>query len=568
MTCTCKAGEWLCAAFLCLAGVWPASADVVLSEIMFDPAGSDSYDEYVELYNTASTGAVDLAGWTLGDGVAFDRIVAEDRGTRLEAGGFALILDSGYFEYSTSYDPLPAEVLVLTIDGASFGDRGWNNQIPEPVVLLDAEGDTVACHWYTVGNAPGHSDEKILLEGGDGPGNWGDSVVEGGTPGLPNSVCPPAYDVSLGPDAIRFVPREPAPSQTLRILLTVANTGTQPIEDIRIVLYRDMTDDTVLTPGTDEPMDTLFVEHIGTGESFEVESEWPHVPSGTHTLWAEAILARDGRAANNIACATLRVPFPATVVVINEIMFAPVQGASEWVELFDNAESPLDLRGWRLCGRLLSAQTLTLDSGGYLVVAADSASCVADFRDIDALVVSPEGGWSPLNNEGEAVVLQDQTGAVIDSVFYERNWSRVDGASLERIHPSLDGNEAPSWSSCVLETRGTPGAANSVLAHDLPAAAVLDIAPNPFDDQTVISYRLPETTATVSLWIYDRHGRRVRRLLDAAPSGSTRTKVWDGRDDGGARLGMGIYVVYLEAIDPAGGTLHRLKRPVVLARRL
>ena len=65
---------------------------------------------------------------------------------------------------------------------------GWSNSSPEPVILIDAEGDTVASYTYSIGNRPGHSDEKIRIDGGDDPQNWADSAVEGGTPGKPNSV--------------------------------------------------------------------------------------------------------------------------------------------------------------------------------------------------------------------------------------------------------------------------------------------------------------------------------------------------------------------------------------------
>jgi hypothetical protein len=35
-------------------------------------------------------------------------------------------------------------------------------------------------------------------------------------------------------------------------------------------------------------------------------------------------------------------------VVVSEIMFAPASGASEWVELLNASESPVDLKGWTM----------------------------------------------------------------------------------------------------------------------------------------------------------------------------------------------------------------------------
>ncbi|MCK5732930.1 MAG: lamin tail domain-containing protein, partial [Candidatus Latescibacteria bacterium] len=55
-------------------------AAVVLSEVMFDPSGSEYYDEDVELFNTSETESVDLTGWAIGDDADSDKIVEADGG--------------------------------------------------------------------------------------------------------------------------------------------------------------------------------------------------------------------------------------------------------------------------------------------------------------------------------------------------------------------------------------------------------------------------------------------------------------------------------------------------------
>ena len=44
--------------------------------------------------------------------------------------------------------------------------------------------------------------------------------------------------------------------------------------------------------------------------------------------------------------------------------------------------------------------------------------------------------------------------------------------------------------------------------------------------------------------------------------------LWDGFDDAGRALRIGIYVILFEALDTAGGTTLVFKEPVVLARPL
>lgn len=61
-------------------------------------------------------------------------------------------------------------------------------------------------------------------------------------------------------------------------------------------------------------------------------------------------------------------------------------------------------------------------------------------------------------------------------------------------------------------------------------------------------------------------GRLVRRLLDQEQIGSTRSVPWDGKSDQGEVLEMGMYVLYLEAIDALGERVARAKGTVVLAK--
>jgi flagellar hook assembly protein FlgD len=137
---------------------------------------------------------------------------------------------------------------------------------------------------------------------------------------------------------------------------------------------------------------------------------------------------------------------------------------------------------------------------------------------------------------------------------------------LERIHPDLESGDPDNWVAHVTMAGGSPGVQNSVFVERLPTQASLDASPNPFDERTILSYRLSLTTAYAHLWIYNSYGQLVRKLLDADPTGSERALVWDGRDDDGARLPMGIYIVYLEALNARKGVLCREKKAVVLAK--
>ncbi|UCF04383.1 MAG: T9SS type A sorting domain-containing protein [bacterium] len=64
--------------------------------------------------------------------------------------------------------------------------------------------------------------------------------------------------------------------------------------------------------------------------------------------------------------------------------------------------------------------------------------------------------------------------------------------------------------------------------------------PNPFNPSTEITYFLP-TRGHVLLDVYDVGGRHIRRLVNKTQRGGYHSISWDGRNDGGGRVGTGVY---------------------------
>ncbi len=79
------------------------------------------------------------------------------------------------------------------------------------------------------------------------------------------------------------------------------------------------------------------------------------------------------------------------------------------------------------------------------------------------------------------------------------------------------------------------------------APAHLDAAaPNPFNPRTTIRYTL-RGDGPVTLVVFDVQGRRVRTLVDGAVPAGTHAVTWDGRDDVGAGMPSGLYLVQLRS---------------------
>ena len=143
------------------------------------------------------------------------------------------------------------------------------------------------------------------------------------------------------------------------------------------------------------------------------------------------------------------------------------------------------------------------------------------------------------------------------------------------INPNINGNDKNNWSTSVNPVGATPGKQNSIFTEKLQTRANISISPNPFspdndgfEDFTIISYNLTQAIAQVKVKIYNSKGRLVRTLDNNLASGSSGSIIFNGLDDERNPLRMGIYIVYLEALNQNDGVTEALKAALVVARKL
>ena len=557
----------------------PVQAQVVLSEIMFDALGSDSHDEFVEIINLSESVSIDLSGWQISDGEGTDSIVEFNEGTILQPGQFSLILDPSYFDNSDTYDDLiPAGCLVLTIDNTTFGSRGFSNSTAETVSLINSDGEIVSQYTYLLGNAQGFSDEKIDLEGSNSPDNWADTKSTFGTPGAPNSVSLLNFDLAVLPDDINFSPEPPQAGQTLIINSTVRNVGKSPVDQFKLIFFEDFNGDSLAGSGEELPPVFEFSSTLLPRDSTSFSLQYSNASPGEHLIFAKIEFDSDEDTTNNIAAKQFFVGFPKRTVVINEIMYSPLSNQPEWVEILNLSSLPINLAKWSVSDSDISKRVnfgshSNLAPNGFFVLAEDSS--ILDFFNPPIGSISISKKLPSFNNDFDSVLLYDPSDIIMDRVDYNKDWGGDSGVSLEKINPALASDDSTNWSSSVTISGGTPGEQNSIFTQTLPADADLSIAPNPFspdndgnEDFAIISYEVPIETALVNIKIYDLHGRLVRFLANNQPSGSRNSIVWDGHDDNGRLSRIGIYVVFLQALNAEAGLLRAQKKTVVLAANL
>jgi len=448
-----------------------ASAQVILTEVMFNPRGNENAYEFIEIYNTSLTDSVLLAGWKIGDQTETDALVSPDSLYWLAPQQFAVVLDPNYFQNPAVYDSLiPAAALILTINDNSFGSGGLSNSTAETIVLLDAADKTVTRYTYSLGNADGFSDEKIFLTADDTPSNWANSRRIDGTPGARNSASPYRVDGELRAQSFFILPQTVRAGQSAKLSVTLQNAGLQSIGSATVEFFITQSNAALNLPlqlGA-----ANLTRALSPTDSLRISLEWPQSLAGRHELAAILHLPNDENARNDTLHTTLSVGYQRHLVRINEILFAPKPEQPEWIEIYNLQTTRLSLSGWTLEDesgtRAAVPKNIAIPPQSYRVIAAHSS--VAGFFQIPDSLAVTLAPFPTLNNSGDILLLRDFSGAVIDSVAYQMSWGAA-GVSAEKIwHERNDLTE--NWQPSQDPRGGTPAALNSVSPRDIDLAMV------------------------------------------------------------------------------------------------
>jgi len=558
--------------FLLLTASRDCGAVVVLNEIMFDPDGDESADEFVELFNI-STLPVNLSGWTLSDDDGTDSLVDAGQGLMLGPRQYALIMDRDYIEQgSVTYDGIvPPEALIVTLHTNTIGDRGLSNSSGELVTIYNASGNIIDEYRYRPGNIEGHSEERIRSTNPSDSTNWRDSSVLHGTPGFRNSVTPPDRDLAVMSSATD--PQFPAESSDFAFTVLVINSGTNPLGGL-LRLSGDANADGQFTF-----LDSAAVPELEAGDSVAVQFNLRMPESGVFIL-NSVLRGGDDDQSNDSLTSLITSEESTSAIRINEIMYMPLAGHAEWVELVVTGERPVSTQGLLISDgqgvqdstRRYSLPSLLLRPDEFLLVGADSLLLSESYPSATRVAILNDAQLT-FNNGGDSLTLYDLHGEIVERLDYRPQWGgNAAGISLERVSFTANGNDGSNWGSSIASGGSTPGAVNSRSLPTPEHGTSLSAVPSPFtpngdgtNDVCALNYRTEGPGEQVTLRVFDIRGRIVRTLGGETDAQGQGTVIWDGCDDDGVIARTARYIILL-ATKAGDGMTSRAKTTVILAR--
>jgi len=540
----------------------PAWGDVVINEFVCDesPVVGMPEVEFVEIYNRSNK-IFDVQSWQLSDPIG--------DGTIQQAW------------------LLPGEYLVLTktsfVDSFAVSNTVGVTNFPnlknsdDHIVLWSDLGvaiDSIVYtdDWYKDDSKDdgGYSIERINPEDPcTDISDWAASDdPSGGTPGIQNSIFDTTPDTDI-PDIAQTIALAP---NFLEVYFTEGMDSTS-LANAAITTNPSLTiqNNFILEP-TPSMITLQFQENITTSQVYEITM------LNVADCW------------NNLADVTSIFALPATVepgdIVINEILFNPVTGGSDYVELYNNSDKLLDLNMLELANldddtisnNELISENFLLFPGTYVVITEDSTQVQQQYAS-SVLGRFVESNLPTYSNDAGTVYLINGN-QTIDMVSYEDDWhfqlmDDDDGKALERIEPDAPSNNRSNWHTAAENVGfGTPGGENSqyypALLNGAFSYTSETVSPDNdgFEDVLQINYEMNAPGYVGTFKVFDDRGRQIATVFDNELLSVTGTFSWQGVTDEGTKASIGPHVGVFEAYDINGGLIFVGKKVFTVAGNL
>ncbi|MBB3186849.1 lamin tail domain-containing protein [Microbacter margulisiae] len=553
-------------------GLFPISfGDVIFNELMVNPAPSVSLPEvqYIELYNRCSF-PISLHNWTLTYGskhyIINDGVISPY--------GYLLLCNPSNHSILTTYGDVAAM--------ESFPSMAKSGQM---LSLMNDQDSLIAFvnysnTWYKddFQQSGGWSLECIDPSNLSGNAlNWKASENQsGGTPGKINSVLNDCPD-QVQPSVLSASLFEPD---------TLTLTFNKPM------LLSDLYKSTKYEFSDGLTADVLDVEFPqGTWVRLLVNGNMYH--GSVYTVSIHNLSDVNQHVLQQALQFGLPDSCDKTDVVINEILSHPKSTGASFVELYNRSEKLIDLKdlwlnritstGKRDAGYPVCTNGYQLFPGKYVVLTTSKQGITSNYSCADSTAFIEMNSFPSLPNASGNVLLVNRSGMVIDSVEY--NESEHDpmiqdptGVSFERVSPDENSNLVTNWHSAS-STVGyaTPSYRNSQY-KDVTSTSVSHhcfwfdqdfFTPDNdgSDDLLWIHYALPDVGYSATMTIYDAIGRRIRQLTNNALLGTKGSISWNGRADNGTSVNVGVYVIYIDAVQPLAGKRIQAKLPCALTAK-
>ncbi len=544
--------------------------DLVIDEIFPDPTPVVGLPEaeFIEIKNTSGR-SINLQGFKLNSlsttSAAFPALI-------LEADSFLVVSGNTAAPRFAAFGRSIGITSFPTLD--NNGTTIWLTA-PSGLVVHSVNYSST---WYqnTVKSAGGWTLEMIDTHNPcAGMANWKASTNPlGGTPGRKNAV-----------DGINADAAAPV---LLRAAATTANTLVLTFNEAVNVTTAEVAANYTISEGINTPVAAIALPP--TFNKVQLTIGTAIVAGKVYSVTANNIKDCSGNIqSSKTVLVGLPIEADSNDIVINEILFDPKPGATDYIELYNNSSKIVNLNSLYIANRnssnaigsiaKISEEDILFFPGEFVVLSEDGEIVQQNYAAQHPENFINVSMPSMPDTDGFAVLLNGQ-GAIVDEVHYSAKWhfkllDDEEGISLERIDYKAPSQKPESWHSAASTAGyGTPGYQNSQFKMVVTVPGDVSVTPKTFspdndgvDDFAIVRYQLTEPGFVANITIFDAAGRPVKSLAKNATLALSGTFRWDGLNDKFYKVPVGPYIILTEIFN-LSGKKQTFKNTVVVAARL
>ncbi len=525
--------------------------DIVINEIFPDPKPSLGLpeSEFVELYNRSDK-VLNLKEITL----MVNNSEKELPDYKMLPGAYVTLVDESDIGLWANFEN------VLGVDLPGLSNAGATLSIQAQTTIHQV---TYTSNSYQ-DNDKDDGGWSLELINPDNPclgdGNWlASNNLQGGTPSQMNSVFDDTYKTQL-----------------LKVIQVFPSSAAEIVVIFDQVLGNDASD---VSHYSFSP--SLVISGATIQENQVVLSLGSNLQPGTiHELTVESNIKNCiGQAVTQSSTFKIGLAEAPTKgdLIINEILFNPITGGKDYVELFNTSNKIININDLTIANISDAIDVKPILASGLLFPNAYVAFTEAPYQ-VEAQYETPDTVWIienklPNFNDNAGNVSVIYQGLVIDSMNYDKDMhltliANQDGVALERINPHGNSTERSNWISGASTTNyGTPGYKNEQFTTNESRGEdyitidrkVCSPDGDGFEDFLLFQYNLPESGYVLNARVFNASGQYVHRLANNELLGENGQFRWTGEDDLGNSVSAGIYVVRFEFFQSDGDKVVVLK---------
>jgi hypothetical protein len=532
---------------------------VLINEIFADPSPSQGMPEveFIELFNATSS-PIGLLDWTYSDAGASVQLPSYT----LQANEFLIVC------------PV-ADTAMFSGFGKVLGISPWPtlNNSSDQLGLRDAFGNSIDSvnyefSWYgdSEKSQGGFSLERINPNDRcGGAQNWtASNAANGATPGKANSV--------LDTNSLPF---------------SLVSANATSLNRVEVFFSKAIDTSSVNISGFQiTPTAEILSLEISTSDFSKMEV----ILNDSLERGVEYALTVSGMRdceGSSLSDSSTHIFLPERQdILVNEILFNPKTGGSDFVELYNTSNVPIDLRNWSLMYfgtsgdslfKPISDKSFVLYPSQFVVLSEDSINIRWNYPEsVQSLFV--EMDLPTYSNTSGTVILLDPLRSEMDYFEYNEDMhleliTDPKGVSLERTTYAKGENSANNWhSASSVAGYATPGYVNSQWINLANNSESLVVEPSTFSpnndgykDLVSIGYSFDHSDFIGTVTIHYSTGEWARTLVNNQSLGAEGTLFWDGTDANGEILSTGMYIVMMR-VYTLENEAQIFKKVVVLAQ--